>query len=76
MWAIKFGAISRVPDLVVFPQREEDVELLVAAAARCGACLIPYGGGTNVTNALACPEREARSIVSVDMRRPRPHFVD
>lgn len=69
MWAIKFGAISRVPDLVVFPQREEDVEALVAAAARHGACLIPYGGGTNVTNALACPERETRSIISVDMRR-------
>src|SRR5204863_8175478 len=31
--------------------------------------LIPYGGGTNVTDALRCKEDEQRTIVSVDMRR-------
>src|SRR5690606_34842838 len=29
----------------------------------------PYGGGTNVTDALRCSVREARVIVSVDMRK-------
>ena len=34
-----------------------------------GACLIPFGGGTNVTDALRCPPDESRPILSVDMRR-------
>ncbi len=42
---------------------------LVEAARRHDVCLIPYGGGTNVTDALRCPEEEQRSIVSVDLRR-------
>ncbi len=69
MYAIKYGALPRVPDLVVYPGREEDVAALVEAAVRHGVCLIPYGGGTNVTEALRCPADEERAIVSVDMAR-------
>ena len=69
MYAIKYGGLARVPDLVVYPAREEDVTALVEAAQRHGACLIPYGGGTNVTEALRCPAQEERCIVSVDMGR-------
>jgi alkyldihydroxyacetonephosphate synthase len=32
-------------------------------------CLIPYGGGTNVTDALQVPVEETRMVVSLDMRR-------
>src|SRR5207237_10056058 len=39
------------------------------SAKKRGASLIPYGGGTNVTDALRCEEREQRTIVSVDMKR-------
>lgn len=31
--------------------------------------LIPFGGGTNVTESLMCNPEEKRSIVSVDMTR-------
>ena len=31
--------------------------------------MIPYGGGTNVTDALRCPPDERRTIVSLDLRR-------
>lgn len=31
--------------------------------------LVPFGGGTNVTNALMLDENEKRMIVSVDMSR-------
>ena len=44
---------------------------IVAAAIEHDACLVPYGGGTNVSGALMCPEDEARTIVSIDMRRMR-----
>jgi alkyldihydroxyacetonephosphate synthase len=70
--AIRYGGkVGRVPDLVVFPSEEAHVDALVAAAMRRDVVLIPYGGGTNVTDALRCPEDEPRPIVSVDMRRLR-----
>ncbi len=58
-------------DLVVEPASEEEVRAIVAAAVAHDACLVPYGGGTNVSGALLCPEDEARTVVSMDMRRMR-----
>lgn len=69
MFAIKYGKLGRIPDLVVFPSEEGQVERLVQAALKHNACVIPFGGGTSVTEALRCPEGEDRFIVSVDMRR-------
>jgi alkyldihydroxyacetonephosphate synthase len=65
------GRIARVADVVVEPIDEEEVRALVAAAVEHDACLVPYGGGTNVSGALMYPEDEARTIVSMDMRRMR-----
>ncbi|MEE2780221.1 MAG: FAD-binding oxidoreductase [Myxococcota bacterium] len=69
MYAIKYGKMERVPDMVVYPTAEDQVSALVAAALKHNVCLIPYGGGTSVTSALRCPSNEKRFIVSVDMRR-------
>jgi len=69
MWAIKYERIARVPDLVVFPASDAEVVAIVEAARRHDVCLVPYGGGTNVSDALRCREDEARTIVSVDMGR-------
>ena len=69
MYAIKYGEIPRVPDLVVFPEEENQVLDLVALALKHNVSLIPYGGGTSVTEALKCPEGEERMIISVDMKR-------
>lgn len=69
MYAIKYGQVERCPDLVVYPRQESDVVRLVEIAKELNVCLIPYGGGTNVTDALKCPAGERRAIVSVDMRQ-------
>jgi alkyldihydroxyacetonephosphate synthase len=69
MFAIKYTSLGRVPDVVVYPESEEQVTQLVETARTHHATLIPYGGGTNVTDALRCGENERRSIMSVDMRR-------
>ncbi len=69
MFAIKYGKLERVPDLVVFPETEQQVVQLIGAAKQHNVSLIPFGGGTNVTDALRCEANEKRSIVSVDMRR-------
>ena len=69
MYTIKYGRLERVPDLVVYPANDEQVEALVESALRHDVCLIPYGGGTNVTDALRCPPGEQRPIVSLDLSR-------
>jgi alkyldihydroxyacetonephosphate synthase len=69
MYSIKYARLARIPDLVVYPSRPEHVESLVTAALLHGVCLIPYGGGTNVSHALLCPPDEERMIVSIDMSR-------
>lgn len=69
MFAIKHDGLPRIPDLVIFPETDEQVSQVVSAAKRHDVVLIPFGGGTNVTDALRCAENEARMVVSVDMQR-------
>ncbi len=70
VYRILYGApFERVVDLVFYPQGEDDVRKIVGLANTHNVCLMPYGGGTNVSAALACPVGEERMIVSVDMRR-------
>jgi alkyldihydroxyacetonephosphate synthase len=69
MYAIKYGNLGRIPDMVVYPESEEHVAGLIEAGKRHNVSLIPYGGGTNVTDALRCHNDEKRVIVSVDMQR-------
>jgi alkyldihydroxyacetonephosphate synthase len=68
LYSIRYGRLARVPDLVLFPRDEAEVERIVQAARAHGACLIPYGGGTNVSEALRCPPEEQRLIACVDLR--------
>jgi len=69
MYSIKYTKLGRIPDLVVYPEGEAQVMSLVETAKKHGVTLIPYGGGTNVTDALRCDSDERRTIVSVDMKR-------
>src|SRR4029079_19645332 len=67
--AVRTNGFPRVPDYVVFPSDEDEVSAIVRAAVHNGVVLMPYGGGTNVTEALRCLPYEERPIVSVDMSR-------
>lgn len=69
VFAVRYQQLARVPDLVVYPAEETQVRAIVEAAARHDVMLVPYGGGTNVTEALRCPADEPRCIVAVDLRR-------
>lgn len=69
MYSIKYETLGRVPDLVMYPSEESQVAALVVAAVRHDVCLVPYGGGTNVTEALCCPSDEVRMIASIDLSR-------
>ena len=60
---------ERLVDVVLYPEREEDVQTIIQLANEHNVVLVPYGGGTNVSGALAIPTSETRFVVSVDMRR-------
>lgn len=69
IYKVLFKKLDKFVDLVFYPESEEDVRNIIQLAVKHNVCLIPYGGGTNVTNALKLPENESRMIVSVDMSR-------
>src|SRR3954452_2039108 len=63
------GDLGRVPDVVVRPGSEADVEAIVRAVIDADAVAIPFGGGTNISGSLEAPEGEERTVVSVDVGR-------
>ena len=44
MMHLRHGKIGRIPDLVVWPKCQEEVEKIVTAADSFGAVIIPIGG--------------------------------
>ena len=66
---VLYDDLERCVDLVVWPESEADCQAIVTAADAHGVCLIPFGGGTNVSSALLVPATETRMVVSVDTRR-------
>ncbi|MES2603534.1 MAG: FAD-binding oxidoreductase, partial [Pseudomonadota bacterium] len=77
VWAANYSGFARIPDAVVYPRNEEQVRTLLQLAQTQNLALIPYGGGTNVSNASRCPSSETRPILSVDMSRMhRVRWID
>jgi alkyldihydroxyacetonephosphate synthase len=66
---IRAGDIPRVPDAVVYPGDEAEVQLIVDRAVAADAVLIPYGGGSSFSGSLHAPEDETRPVISVDLGR-------
>ena len=68
MYELRFGALPRVVDAVVWPESHEQVVKLVELAMKHDVVLIPFGGGTSVSCAVQPPQHEKRCIVSVSLR--------
>jgi alkyldihydroxyacetonephosphate synthase len=66
---IRAGDIPRVPDVVVYPADEAQVQLIVDRAVAADAVIIPYGGGSNISGSLHAPEDETRPVISLDLGR-------
>ena len=69
VFKVLYNKLQKLSDLVFYIESEDDVKKLIDLAKKHNVCLVPFGGGTNVTNALKLPKKENRMIVSVDTRR-------
>lgn len=69
IFELRHGSLRRIPDIVIWPSCHKDVEEIVHLAVEHNVCIIPFGGGTSVSNALECPDTEKRMIVSLDMTK-------
>ena len=69
LWKARRGRFDAVPDVVVFPESENEVAAIVDAAAKTGTVLIPFGGGTNVAGCLDTPLGEPRPVAVVNLTR-------
>ena len=73
VFALRFGRFERYVDAVIYAGTTEHIQKIVELADKHDVVLIPYGGGTNVTQALFMkkndPVQGKRMIVSLDMSR-------
>ena len=72
--ALRFGRLDAVPDAIARPVGSSDVAAVFALAARAGAALIPYGGGTSVVGGAPCAPPSDRSSpwISPEWRASEP----
>ena len=69
VYKVLYSSLEAFTDLVFYIESEEEAKTLISLAKKHNVCLIPFGGGTSVSNALKIPKNENRMIVSVDTRR-------
>jgi len=68
LWRIRQGIISHAPDVVCYPQSEEDIQAIVNAANQFNVILIPFGGGSNIAGCLEPRHYQGRMVLSLDMK--------
>jgi len=59
---LRLGRIATAPDVVVFPETEEQVRKVLALCALRGVAVVPFGGGSSV-------------VGGIEVTNPRPHVA-
>lgn len=49
---LRFGRFDKYVDVVVYPNSTDHVQKIIHLADKHNVIIVPYGGGTNVTQAL------------------------
>jgi len=62
------GTPSRVPDVVVYPTDESQVEQLLSESARWSFVVVPYGGATSVVGGVESRTQDSKPVVCLDFR--------
>lgn len=66
---LRAGDIPRVPDVVLYPADEDEVQAIVDLVIEADAVLIPFGGGSNISGSLQAAADETRPVISLDLGR-------
>lgn len=66
IYTLRESFFERIPDLILWPKSHKDVENIVRLCNEHNIVIIPFGGGTSVSEAVICPKDEKRTIVSLD----------
>jgi alkyldihydroxyacetonephosphate synthase len=56
LYLLRNSKLPRTADYVIYIVSHEQAEQLIQAARKHKVVLIPFGGGTNVTESLMCQE--------------------
>ncbi len=65
---LRTGTVPALPDAVVRPSDDREIEGLLHTASREGLRIVPWGGGTSVTGGVNPPPGDA-PVVTVDLER-------
>ena len=66
---LRTADIPRIPDVVLYPADEAEVQQIVDLAVAEDSVLIPFGGGSNISGSLEAPPSEPRPVLSLDLGR-------
>lgn len=62
------GQVKVAPDAIVFPEREEQIQVLLELAADRSWVIVPFGGGTSVVGGVE-PLSDGRPVLTLDLQR-------
>lgn len=66
IYTLRRGKFKKIPDVVIWPKNHDQIAALVQLANKHDVVIIPFGGGTSVSGAVACPENELRPVAVLD----------
>lgn len=66
---IRAGDASAAPDAVVFPADHGEVAGVLAACARAGVAVVPFGGGTSVVGGVETVREGFAGAITLDLAR-------
>jgi alkyldihydroxyacetonephosphate synthase len=64
---IRRGRLKNAPDAVIFPEREEQIKVVMQLASERDWAVVPFGGGTSVVGGVE-PLSEGRPVLTLDLR--------
>ncbi|MES2614196.1 MAG: FAD-binding oxidoreductase [Bdellovibrionota bacterium] len=74
LFYVRKGIVKKAPDIIIFPQSHEDVEVIIKIANDHDVCVVPFGGGTNIVGGVdprdsKNSKNNSRMIVTLSMQR-------
>ncbi len=62
--------VPHPPDVIVYPENEVDIAATFDWAARAGAAVIPFGGGSSVVGGVECDVGDSyKGVITIDLAR-------